>query len=50
MDFKLDKQHLMLQQLFRTFADEQIKPLAREMDENEKYDEELLQKLQKFGF
>ena len=50
MDFKLDKQHLMLQQLFRTFANEQIKPLAKEMDENERYDEALLQKLQKYGF
>ena len=50
MDFKLDKSHLLLQELFRRFAEAEIKPLAKEMDEKEAYDLELLAKMQKYGF
>ena len=50
MDFKLDKAHLLQQELFRSFAEKEIKPLAKDMDENEEYDLELLQKMQKYGF
>ena len=48
MDFKLDKAHLLQQELFRSFAEKEIKPLAKDMDENEEYDQELLQKMQKY--
>ena len=37
MDFKLDKSHLLQQELFRRFAETEIKPLAKEMDEKEAY-------------
>ena len=50
MDFKLDKAHQLQQQLFRNFAETEIKPLAKEMDEKEAYDLELLAKMQKYGF
>lgn len=50
MDFKLDKSHLLQQQLFRNFAETEIKPLAKEMDEAEAYDMELLKKIHKCGF
>ena len=50
MDFKLDKSHLLQQQLFRNFAETEIKPLAKEMDEAERYDLDLLAKMQKYGF
>lgn len=50
MDFKLDKVHLLQQELFRKFAEKEIKPLAKEMDENEAYDMGLLSKLQRYGF
>ena len=50
MDFKLDKPHLLQQELFRRFAETEIKPLAKEMDEKEAYDLELLAKMQKYGF
>ena len=50
MDFKLDKSHLLQQELFRRFAEAEIKPLAKEMDEKEAYDLELLAKMQKYGF
>ncbi|MCD8197791.1 MAG: acyl-CoA dehydrogenase family protein [Lachnospiraceae bacterium] len=50
MDFTLDKRHLLQQQLYRSFAENEIKPLAKEMDEAEAYDMELLKKLQRYGF
>lgn len=50
MDFKLDKSHLLQQELFRRFAETEIKPLAKEMDEKEEYVLELLAKMQKYGF
>ncbi len=50
MDFKLDKSHLLQQELFRSFAEKEIKPLAKEMDEAEAYDLKLLAKMQKCGF
>lgn len=50
MDFKLDKVHELQQTLFREFAEREIKPLAKEMDENEKFDEKILEKLQRYGF
>lgn len=50
MDFKLDKSHQLQQELFRNFAETEIKPLAKEMDEKEAYDLNLLAKLQKYGF
>ena len=50
MDFKLDKCHELQRHLFRSFAENEIKPIAKDMDENEAYDLDLLAKLQKYGF
>ena len=50
MYFKLSKKHLLQQELYRRFAENEIKPLARDMDEAEQYSPELLKKLQKCGF
>ncbi len=50
MDFKLDKCHELQRQLFHNFAENEIKPIAKDMDENEAYDMDLLAKLQKYGF
>ena len=50
MDFKLSKAHLLQQELYRRFAENEIRPLAREMDETEQYNMELLAKMQKYGF
>lgn len=50
MDFKLDRSYQLQQQLFRDFAEKEIKPLAKEMDEHEAYDMELLRKMQQCGF
>lgn len=50
MDFKLPKTHILLQELYRKFAQTEVKPLAREMDETETYSMELVEKMQKCGF
>ncbi len=49
MDFKLSKTHLLQQELFRRFAETEIKPIAEEMDESEVFDLELVKKLLKYG-
>lgn len=49
MDFNLDKAHLLQQELFRSFAEKEIRPLAKEMDEKEAYDLNLLEKIKKYG-
>ena len=50
MDFKLSKTHLLQQELYRKFAETEIKPIARDMDESEEYSMELIEKIQKCGF
>ena len=45
MDFELSQDHLSLQEVYRKFAEAEIKPLAKEMDETETYSRELLKKL-----
>ena len=50
MDFTLDKKHLMARSLFREFAENEVKPLAQEVDETEKFPTETVEKLAKYGF
>ena len=50
MDFTLSKKHLMAQQLFRDFAQNEVKPLAQEVDETEELPAETVAKMQKYGF
>ncbi len=49
MDFTLDKQHEMARSLFREFAQNEVKPLAQEIDETERFPMETVQKLGKYG-
>ncbi len=49
MDFKLTKTHLLQQELFRRFAENEIKPIAEEMDETEVFNMDLVKKLQRYG-
>ncbi len=49
MDFTLDKQHEMARALFREFAQNEVKPLAQEIDETERFPMETVQKLGKYG-
>jgi len=50
MDSKLSKKHQLQQELYRRFAQNEVKPIARDMDEKEEYSLELLEKMQKCGF
>lgn len=49
MEFKLSEDMLEQKNIYRKFAEKEVKPLAREMDENEKFDLGLLQKIQNNG-
>lgn len=50
MDFTLSREQLMAQQLFRDFAQNEVKPIAAEVDEEEKFPEENVKKMAKLGF
>ncbi len=50
MDFELSRQHQMSRRLFREFAEQEVKPLAQEIDETERFPSETVEKLQRYGF
>ena len=50
MDFTLDKQHEMARKLFHDFAENEVKPIAQEIDETEEFPAENVAKMQKLGF
>ena len=50
MDFSLDKKHEMARTLFREFAENEVKPLAQEVYETEKFPRGTVEKMQKIGF
>ena len=50
MDFSLDKKHEMARTLFRDFAENEVKPLAQEVDETEVFPQGTVDKMAKFGF
>ena len=49
MDFKLSKEQLMLQKMFREFAENEVKPIAADVDEEERFPEETVKKMAKLG-
>ena len=49
MDFKLSKEQEMLRKLFRDFAQNEVKPLAAIVDEEEMFPEETVKKMAKLG-
>ncbi|MCD8326116.1 MAG: acyl-CoA dehydrogenase [Lachnospiraceae bacterium] len=50
MDFTLGKEYEMARQLFKDFAEKEVKPLAQEVDENERFPRETVDKMAKYGF
>ncbi|MBQ7679778.1 MAG: acyl-CoA dehydrogenase family protein, partial [Butyrivibrio sp.] len=50
MEFSLDKQHEMARDLFREFAEKEVKPNAIDVDETEVFPRETVTKMQKYGF
>lgn len=50
MNFELTKEQSVAQKLFRDFAEAEVKPLAQEIDEEERFPTETVEKLKKYGF
>ena len=49
MDFNLSKEELLVQQMLRSFAENEVKPLAQEVDEEERFPVETVKKMAKLG-
>ena len=49
MNFELSKEHQLLRQMYREFAENEVKPLAEEIDEEERFPMETVEKLGKLG-
>ena len=50
MDLKLDKEHLLLQQMYRAFAENEVEPVAADVDATEEVPMENVKKMAKYGF
>ena len=50
MDFTLSKEHEMARTLFKDFAENEVKPLAQEIDEEHRFPRETVEKMAKYGF
>ncbi|MCD7981245.1 MAG: acyl-CoA dehydrogenase [Clostridiales bacterium] len=50
MEFGLSKKHEMARSLFKEFAETEVKPLAQEVDEEERFPRETVEKMAKYGF
>ena len=50
MDFTLSEKHRMAQTLFRDFAENEVRDLAQEVDEEERFPKETVEKMSKYGF
>ena len=50
MDFHLSKEHEMIRKMYREFAENEVKPLAEEIDETERFPMETVEKMAKLGF
>jgi len=50
MNFDLSKEHKMARQLFREFAEKEVKPLAQDIDEEERFPEETVATMAQYGF
>ena len=49
MDFHLTKEQLLVQKMYREFAENEVKPLATEIDEEERFPMETVEKMAKLG-
>ena len=49
MDFQTDKEHSLLMGMYSSFAETEVKPLAKEIDEKEIFPVETVKKMARFG-
>ncbi len=50
MEFGYSKEQVLLREMYRKFAETEIKPLAEELDEEERFPEKSIPKLARYGF
>lgn len=50
MDFTMDKEHLLIKEMYRSFTENEIEPFAQEVDDTEEFPKENLKKLARYGF
>jgi len=50
MNFELSNEQIMARGLFEQFAEKEVKPLAQEVDEQERFPKETVEKMNKTGF
>lgn len=50
MNFELGQEYVLLRQMYRAFAENEVKPLAEEVDEEERFPVETVEKMKRFGF
>ncbi|SHH22537.1 butyryl-CoA dehydrogenase [Anaerosphaera aminiphila DSM 21120] len=50
MDFMMDKEHLLLKQMYEAFAETEVKPVAQETDATEQVPMDNVRKMAKYGF
>jgi len=50
MDFEWNREQTMTRQLFRSFAENEVKSLAQEVDEQEVFPEKTVEKMARYGF
>ena len=49
MDFQTDKEHSLLMTMYTAFAEAEVKPLAKEVDEEERFPVETVEKMARYG-
>ncbi len=50
MNFELGQEYVLLRKMYRAFAENEVKPLAEEVDEEERFPVETVEKMKRFGF
>ncbi|MGI5948728.1 acyl-CoA dehydrogenase [Peptoniphilus sp.] len=50
MDFRMDKEHLLLKQMYEQFAETEVEPIAADVDATEEVPMENVKKLARYGF
>ena len=50
MDLTLSREQEMARGLFRQFAENEVKPLAQQIDEEERFPRETVEKMARLGF
>jgi len=50
MNFQLSKEHQLLLKMYREFAETEVKPLAKEVDDKEMFPVETVKKMARYGF